>query len=41
MLSVFARELNATWTVRGEEPAPVATLKGDPRLAEVLSRALW
>ncbi len=35
------REVNAKWSVRGSEPADVATLKGDARLAEVLSRALW
>ncbi len=35
------RALNPKWSVRAEEAADVATLKGDPRLAEVLSRALW
>jgi hypothetical protein len=35
------RAVNPKWSVRGEEPAHVATLKGDARLAEVLSRALW
>ena len=35
------RELNPKWSIRGEEPADVATLKGDARLAQVLSRALW
>ena len=35
------REVNPKWSIRGEEPASVATLKGDARLAEVLSRALW
>jgi DNA helicase IV len=35
------REVNAKWSVRGIEPADVATLKGDARLAEVLLRALW
>jgi DNA helicase IV len=35
------RDLNPKWSVRGEEPAAVATLKGDARLATVLSRALW
>jgi len=35
------REVNATWSIRGDEPATVATLKGDARLGEVLSRALW
>lgn len=28
-------------TVRAEEPTPVAVLKGDARMAEVLSRAVW
>ena len=36
-----AQEINAKWSVRGSEPADVATLKGDARLAEVLARALW
>jgi DNA helicase IV len=35
------RSLNPKWSVRGTEDAAVATLKGDARLAEVLSRALW
>ena len=35
------REISATWAIRAEEPASVATLKGDARLAQVLSRALW
>src|SRR3954469_8426967 len=35
------REGNPKWSVRGEEPAAVATLKGDARLATVLARALW
>ena len=33
--------LHAKYAVRGEDPADVATLKGDPRMAEVLRRALW
>lgn len=33
--------LNARYTVRGEDPAEVATLKGDARMATVLHRALW
>jgi DNA helicase IV len=33
--------LNARYTIRGEDPAEVATLKGDPRMANVLHRALW
>ncbi len=35
------RGLNPRWELRGEDSAAVATLKGDPRLAEVLRRALW
>jgi DNA helicase IV len=35
------RQRNPQWSVRGEEPADVATLKGDARMAEVLARALW
>jgi DNA helicase IV len=35
------RSVNPRLEVRGEEGAAVATLKGDPRLAEVLRRALW
>ena len=35
------REINPKWSIRGDEPASVATLKGDARLGEVLSRALW
>ena len=33
--------LNPRWGVHGADDAAVATLKGDPRLAEVLRRALW
>jgi DNA helicase IV len=33
--------LNPRWTIRGTDPAEVATLKGDARLATVLHRALW
>ncbi|MGN6129995.1 MAG: HelD family protein, partial [Nocardioidaceae bacterium] len=33
--------LNARFTVRGQDDAVVATLKGDARMAEVLRRALW
>ena len=33
--------LNARYAIRGEDPADVATLKGDPRMATVLHRALW
>ncbi len=35
------RGLNPKWVIAAEEPAPVATLKGDARMAEVLARALW
>lgn len=33
--------LHARYAVRGEDPADVATLKGDARMAEVVARALW
>ena len=33
--------LNARYAIRGEDPADVATLKGDARLAAVLRRAVW
>ncbi len=33
--------VRATYVIRGEDPADVATLKGDVRLAEVLRRAVW
>jgi DNA helicase IV len=33
--------LNPRYTIRGTDPAQVATLKGDARLAEVVRRALW
>lgn len=33
--------VNARCAVRGEDPADVATLKGDARMAAVLERALW
>jgi DNA helicase IV len=33
--------LNARYAIRGEDPADVATLKGDARMAEVMRRALW
>jgi len=34
-------ERNARWRIRGGDDADVATLKGDPRLATVLHRAIW
>ncbi|MGH3508922.1 MAG: AAA family ATPase, partial [Nocardioidaceae bacterium] len=33
--------LNQRYHIRGSDPADVATLKGDARMAEVLRRALW
>ena len=33
--------LNQRYAVRGTDSAEVATLKGDPRMAAVLSRAMW
>jgi DNA helicase IV len=35
------RHAHAKAAVRSTDPARVATLKGDPRMAEVLSRAVW
>ncbi|HEU4515289.1 MAG TPA: AAA family ATPase [Nocardioidaceae bacterium] len=35
------RVLNARYSIRGEDPADVATLKGDARMATVLHRAVW
>ena len=34
-------EVNAKYAVRGEDAPEVATLKGDPRMADVLHRAVW
>ena len=36
-----AEELVASVPVRGVDSTPAATLKGDPRLAQVLHRAVW
>ncbi len=33
--------LGPRYAIRGSDPADVATLKGDPRLAEVVARAVW
>jgi hypothetical protein len=33
--------LNAKYAIRGDEPADVATLKGDARMAQVIERAMW
>jgi len=33
--------LDARYTIRGEDPAEVAALKGDARMSTVLQRALW
>ncbi|MCW2790984.1 MAG: Superfamily and helicase-like protein, partial [Nocardioides sp.] len=35
------RAVNPRWEIRGDDTPDVATLKGDPRIAEVLRRALW
>lgn len=35
------RRAHAKASIRGTDPAPVATLKGDARMAEVLARAAW
>ncbi|OIJ23727.1 HelD family protein [Nocardioides luteus] len=39
--ATIAELVSIVGTVRAEEPAPVATLKGDVRMAEVLRRAVW
>jgi hypothetical protein len=41
LVATTLRHANAKATIRGTDPAPVATLKGDARMAEVLSRAVW
>jgi DNA helicase IV len=41
LVATTLRRLHARATIRGTDPAPVATLKGDARMAEVLSRAVW
>ncbi|HET6624784.1 MAG TPA: AAA family ATPase [Nocardioidaceae bacterium] len=33
--------VNARYSIRGTDPAEVATLKGDARMAEVVNRAMW
>ncbi len=39
--ATIAELVSVHGTVRAEEPAPVATLKGNVRMAEVLRRAVW
>ncbi|SDJ71737.1 DNA helicase IV [Nocardioides sp. YR527] len=39
--STIAELVSTNGAVRAEEPAPVATLKGDVRMAELLHRAVW
>jgi DNA helicase IV len=39
--ATIAELVSVHGAVRAEEPAPVATLKGDVRMAEVLRRAVW
>ena len=34
-------DLHSRYAVRGTDPADVATLKGDPRMAEVIASAVW
>ena len=41
LVGVTLRRANARAAIRGTDPAPVAALKGDARMAEVLSRAVW
>jgi DNA helicase IV len=41
LVATTLRRTNAKAAVRAADPAAVATLKGDARMAEVLSRAVW
>ena len=41
LVAATLARLNPRYLLRGTDPADVATLKGDGRLAEVLRRALW
>jgi DNA helicase IV len=41
LVAATLRRANAKAAIRGVDAASVATLKGDPRMAEVLSRAIW
>jgi DNA helicase IV len=41
LVATTLRRANAKAAIRGSDDAAVATLKGDPRMAEVLSRAVW
>ncbi len=41
LVAATLSRLGPRYAVRGNDPAPAATLKGDPRMAEVVRRALW
>lgn len=41
LVATTLRRAHAKASLRGTDPAAVATLKGDARMAEVLSRAVW
>jgi DNA helicase IV len=41
LVATTLRRAHARATVRSDDPAAVATLKGDVRMAEVLARAVW
>lgn len=41
LVSATLRSVKPAWSIRGSDPADVATLKGDARLATLLSRAVW
>jgi len=41
LVATTLRHLHARATIRATDPAPVAALKGDARMATVLSRAVW
>jgi DNA helicase IV len=41
LVAVTLRRTYPRWEIRGTDSARVATLKGDPRMAEVIGRAVW
>lgn len=41
LVATTLRRAHAKAAIRASDPAPVAALKGDPRMAEVVARAVW
>ena len=41
LVAATLRRSYPSWEIRGADSARVATLKGDPRMAEVIGRAVW